>query len=53
VHNHPSGDPTPSQDDKTITKELKKAAETLGLGILDHIILSKDKVLSMVDEKLF
>ena len=52
VHNHPSGDPTPSQDDKTITKELKKAAETLGLRILDHIILSKDKVLSMVDEKL-
>lgn len=52
VHNHPGGDPTPSQDDKTITKELKKAAETLGLRILDHIILSKDKVLSMVDEKL-
>ena len=52
VHNHPSGDPTPSQDDKTITKELKKAAETLGLRILDHIILSKDKVVSMVDEKL-
>ncbi len=52
VHNHPSGDPSPSQDDKTITKELKKAAETLGLRILDHIILSKDKVVSMVDEKL-
>ncbi len=52
VHNHPSGDPTPSQDDKTITKELKKAAETLGLRILDHIILSKDKILSMVDEKM-
>ncbi|MBW2321858.1 MAG: JAB domain-containing protein, partial [Deltaproteobacteria bacterium] len=29
VHNHPSGDPTPSQDDKAITRELKKAAETL------------------------
>ena len=52
VHNHPSGDPTPSQNDKTITKELKKAAETLGLRILDHIILSKDKILSMVDEKM-
>ncbi len=52
VHNHPSGDPTPSQDDKTITKELKKAAETLGLRILDHIIFSKDKILSMVDEKM-
>jgi len=52
VHNHPSGDPTPSQDDKMITKELKKAAETLGVRILDHIILSKDKVLSMVEEKI-
>jgi DNA repair protein RadC len=52
VHNHPSGDPTPSQDDKTITKDLKKAAETLGLRILDHIILSKDKALSMAEEKL-
>jgi len=53
VHNHPSGDPTPSRDDQTITRELKKAAETLGLRILDHIILADDKVLSMVDERLF
>lgn len=52
VHNHPSGDPTPSQDDKTITKELKKAAETLGLRILDHIILCRDKALSMAQEKM-
>jgi len=52
VHNHPSGDPTPSQDDKTITRELKKAAEILGFRILDHIILAKDKILSMVDERL-
>ncbi|MCD6295627.1 MAG: DNA repair protein RadC [Deltaproteobacteria bacterium] len=52
VHNHPGGDPTPSQDDKTITLELKKAADTLGLRILDHIILAKDKILSMVDEGL-
>jgi DNA repair protein RadC len=52
VHNHPSGDPTPSQDDKAITKELKKAAEMIGVRILDHIILSKDRVLSMVDEKM-
>lgn len=53
VHNHPNGDPTPSQDDKNITKELKKAAETLGLRILDHVIVSKDKALSMVEEKIF
>jgi len=53
VHNHPNGDPTPSQDDKTITKELKKAAETLDIRILDHVIVSKDKILSMVEEKVF
>lgn len=53
VHNHPSGDPTPSPDDQTITRELKRAAETLGLRILDHIILAGDRVLSMVDERLF
>lgn len=52
VHNHPSGDPKPSRDDKLITAELKKAAETLGLRILDHIILSKDRTLSMVQEKM-
>jgi len=51
VHNHPSGDPKPSRDDKLITAELKKAAETLGLRILDHIIMSGDGVLSMVQEK--
>jgi len=52
VHNHPNGDPTPSQDDKIITKDLKKAAETLGIRILDHIIVSKDKTLSLLEEKL-
>ena len=52
VHNHPSGDPTPSQDDKAITKELKMAADTLGIRVLDHLILARDKVLSMVEEKI-
>jgi len=53
VHNHPSGDPTPSQEDKTVTKELKGAAEVLRMRFLDHIILGKDKALSMAEEKLF
>jgi DNA repair protein RadC len=53
VHNHPSGDPTPSQEDKTITKELKGAAEVLSVRLLDHIILGKDRVLSMAEEKIF
>jgi len=53
VHNHPSGDPTPSQEDKAITKELKGAAEVLRVRLLDHIILGKDKALSMAEEKIF
>jgi DNA repair protein RadC len=52
VHNHPSGDPTPSQDDKSISRELKNAADTLGIRILDHIILAKGNILSMVDERM-
>ena len=53
VHNHPSGDPTPSQEDKTITKELKGAAEILRVRLLDHIILGKNRALSMAEEKIF
>lgn len=53
VHNHPSGDPTPSQEDKTITRELKGAAEILRVRLLDHIILGKDRALSMAEEKIF
>jgi DNA repair protein RadC len=53
VHNHPSGDPTPSQEDKTITRELKRAAEILKVRLLDYIILGKDKALSMADERNF
>ena len=52
VHNHPSGDPTPSQDDKTMTKELRKAADTLDIRVLDHIILAKDSIISMMEEKI-
>ena len=42
VHNHPSGDPTPSAEDREITKRLKQASEILGIPILDHIILGCD-----------
>jgi DNA repair protein RadC len=53
VHNHPSGDPAPSQEDIAVTKELKAAADVIHLRILDHIILGRGKVVSMVEEKLF
>lgn len=38
-HNHPSGDPTPSREDITITEKLKAAGEILGIKILDHVIV--------------
>lgn len=41
LHNHPSGDPTPSREDIEITKRLKEAGELLGIRILDHIIIGE------------
>jgi DNA repair protein RadC len=43
AHNHPSGKLTPSKADLRLTEELKSRAEWLGLGFLDHIILSASK----------
>ncbi|MCM8772526.1 MAG: DNA repair protein RadC [Candidatus Omnitrophica bacterium] len=39
VHNHPSGDPTPSKEDIEFTKRLKEGGEILGINVLDHIII--------------
>ncbi|MEK6809706.1 MAG: DNA repair protein RadC [Nanoarchaeota archaeon] len=41
VHNHPSGDPEPSQEDLQITKVLEKTGKVMGIPLLDHIILGK------------
>jgi DNA repair protein RadC len=41
VHNHPSGDPTPSADDVTMTREVRAAAEALGLSLHDHLIVGR------------
>ena len=41
VHNHPSGDPTPSQDDIAMTKEVAAAADKLGISVHDHIIIGR------------
>ncbi len=41
VHNHPSGDPTPSSEDIAITKRLVKAGELLNIAVLDHIIIGQ------------
>lgn len=52
VHNHPSGDKTPSQQDLKITKKLKKASEYMGINFLDHFIVSDDSYLSFREQQL-
>lgn len=47
VHNHPSGDPEPSDDDLALTKRLAKAGQLLGIDILDHVILAGKQFLSL------
>ncbi len=42
VHNHPSGDPSPSPEDVHATEELAKACEVVGLALLDHVIVGHD-----------
>ena len=46
VHNHPSGDPTPSQADIDMTRQIIAAAGTLGITVHDHIIIGKSRELS-------
>jgi DNA repair protein RadC len=46
VHNHPSGDPMPSQEDQEITRRLKECGEMLAIRVLDHVILGADRYYS-------
>jgi len=52
VHNHPTGDPTPSSEDIAITRRLKEAGEIIGIKILDHIIIGEDDYCSFVEKGL-
>jgi DNA repair protein RadC len=47
AHNHPSGDPEPSPEDIQMTRTLKKAGEILDIAVLDHIIVGKDRYVSL------
>ena len=47
VHNHPSGDPEPSEEDLSITKRLVEAGELLGIQVLDHVIVASRGVVSL------
>ena len=49
VHNHPSGDPSPSNEDNNITKYLMDIGEVMGIRVVDHIIFGKDKYFSFYE----
>lgn len=50
LHNHPSGDPAPSQEDLQITERLKKVGEVIGIRLLDHIIIGDGVYKSLKEE---
>ncbi len=52
AHNHPSGNLTPSQADKDITRKIKEAAALLNIQLLDHLIIHQQNYFSFVDENL-
>lgn len=49
VHNHPSGDPQPSQDDVEMTKHVAKCAELIGIPLLDHVVVARGGARSILD----
>ena len=52
IHNHPSGHPEPSQDDKRLTRSIVEAARTLEIRIVDHIIVGRDSYFSFIENSL-
>ena len=52
IHNHPSGDPTPSECDREITERIYKAGELLGIRLLDHIVIGDQKYVSFREQGL-
>ena len=47
LHNHPSGDPTPSDQDISVTERLEQTAEVVGISVIDHIIVAGEKAVSI------
>jgi len=49
VHNHPSGDPTPSPDDRTATEQMVQAGKLLGIPVQDHVIIGRGRFVSFAE----
>lgn len=52
MHNHPSGDPAPSQNDFLCTRKIKEAGELIGISLIDHIIIGDNKYMSFSEKNL-
>jgi len=52
VHNHPSGDPSPSAEDRALTERVAQAAKIMGLSLLDHLVITEDAYFSFRDAGL-
>lgn len=52
IHNHPTGDPSPSSEDIAITRRLREAGEIMGIKVLDHIIVGDGEYISFVERGL-
>lgn len=52
IHNHPSGNIHPSQQDRTLTEHIRKAADTMNIHLIDHVIVCEDNFYSFADEGL-
>ncbi|MCA1057884.1 DNA repair protein RadC [Rossellomorea aquimaris] len=50
IHNHPSGDPTPSKEDIEVTKRLVECGRIIGIDILDHLIIGEKKFISLKEK---
>ena len=52
VHNHPSGDPTPSAEDRAVTQQLREAGKVVGIDVLDHVIVGEGRYVSFSESGL-
>jgi DNA repair protein RadC len=52
VHNHPSGDPTPSPDDVAVTRAIVQAGNLLDVDVLDHMVIGQAKWVSLKEREL-
>ncbi len=53
VHNHPSGDPTPSREDVELTRRLREVGDLVGVRVLDHVVIGQGRYVSFVDDGLW